>query len=160
LKLETLWLGIPEVKFIFYTECILHTTLGIHLLNIHINTPRNCNLNISFKKKIEIFGTLSIKTSTSLTSTCPCAHKLHNLYSLPKNITLIYSRPMGRAGHAAHMRIKIHTGFWWGNLKEGDSLEDLLTEKKIIFKCTSKKRDQMALNWFICLKTGADGGLF
>jgi hypothetical protein len=40
---------------------------------------------------------------------------------------------MGLAGHVAHMgKKRIHTGFWWGNLKERDYLEDIATEGRII----------------------------
>jgi hypothetical protein len=28
----------------------------------------------------------------------------------------------------------VHTGFWWGNLREGDHLEDLGIDERIIIK--------------------------
>jgi hypothetical protein len=33
---------------------------------------------------------------------------------------------------------EVHTGFWWGNLRERDHLEDLGINGRIIFKCISK----------------------
>jgi hypothetical protein len=32
-----------------------------------------------------------------------------------------------------------HTGFWWGNLKERDHLEDLSVDEMILFKLSLKK---------------------
>ena len=41
---------------------------------------------------------------------------------------------MRLAGNVAHMgKMGMHTGFWWGNLRERDYLEDLATEGRIIF---------------------------
>jgi hypothetical protein len=37
-------------------------------------------------------------------------------------------------GHTASVGRKIHAGFWWGNLKERDYLEDLDVDGKIILK--------------------------
>ena len=42
-------------------------------------------------------------------------------------VRVIKSRRMGRAGHVARMgerRGEAYTGFWWGNVKETDHLED------------------------------------
>jgi hypothetical protein len=52
--------------------------------------------------------------------------KLHNeelngLYSLPNIVGVIKSRIMRWAGHVARMgKEEVCTGFWWGNLMEGD----------------------------------------
>jgi hypothetical protein len=35
----------------------------------------------------------------------------------------------------------VHTGFWWGDLRERDHLEDLSIDEKIILKCIFKKCD-------------------
>jgi hypothetical protein len=34
---------------------------------------------------------------------------------------------------------ELHTGFWWGDLMEGDSLDDLGVNGRIILKCILKK---------------------
>jgi hypothetical protein len=40
-----------------------------------------------------------------------------------------------RAGHVALVgRGELHTGFWWGDLKEEDHLEDLCVDGSIIVK--------------------------
>jgi hypothetical protein len=36
-------------------------------------------------------------------------------------------------------RGKVYTGFWWGNLKECDHLEDPGTDGRVIFTWTFKK---------------------
>jgi hypothetical protein len=56
-------------------------------------------------------------------------HKLYNelndLYSSPNIIRIIKSRRMRWAGHVAGMgKREVHTGFWWGDLREGDHLGD------------------------------------
>ena len=38
-------------------------------------------------------------------------------------------------------RRKVHTGFWWGNLREGDHLEDPDVDRIIILKWIFKKYD-------------------
>jgi hypothetical protein len=35
----------------------------------------------------------------------------------------------------------VHTGFWWGNLREGDHFEDLGVDEGIIFKWVFKTRE-------------------
>jgi hypothetical protein len=30
--------------------------------------------------------------------------------------------------------VEVHAGFWWGNLREGDHLEDLGVDRRIILK--------------------------
>jgi hypothetical protein len=57
--------------------------------------------------------------------------RLHNgelcdLYSSPNVIQVINSRRMRWVGHVARMGTgEVHTGFWWGDLRERDHLEDL-----------------------------------
>jgi hypothetical protein len=38
-------------------------------------------------------------------------------------------------------RREVHTGFWWGNLREGDHLEDPDVDRIIILKWIFKKYD-------------------
>jgi hypothetical protein len=37
---------------------------------------------------------------------------------------------------------KLHTEFWWGNLRERDHVKDLGTGRKITLKCIFKKRER------------------
>jgi hypothetical protein len=39
------------------------------------------------------------------------------------------------------VRGEVHIGFWWGDLREGDHLEDLGVDGMIILKCIFKKWD-------------------
>jgi len=60
----------------------------------------------------------------------------HNLYSSPNIIstkcsTMRWARYMARVG-----RREMRVAFWWGNLKERDTLEDLGVGGKIILKFT------------------------
>jgi hypothetical protein len=51
--------------------------------------------------------------------------ELDDLYSSPNIIWVIKSRRMRWAGNVACMGEKeVHTGFWWGDLREGNHLED------------------------------------
>jgi hypothetical protein len=38
-------------------------------------------------------------------------------------------------------RGEVHTGFWWGNLREGDHLKDPRIDGRIILKCIFEKWD-------------------
>jgi hypothetical protein len=54
---------------------------------------------------------------------------------------------------------EVHTGFWWGDLNEGDHLGDPGIDGGIILKLILKKWDGVAwtgLNW---LRIGTVGGL-
>jgi len=51
--------------------------------------------------------------------------EINDLYSSPNIVRVIKSRRMRWAGHVARMGGgELHPGFWWGNLKERDYLED------------------------------------
>jgi hypothetical protein len=53
---------------------------------------------------------------------------------------------------------KVHTGFWWGDLREGDHLGDADVDGRIILKWIVKKWDRgwTGLSWFTI---GTGGGL-
>jgi hypothetical protein len=45
--------------------------------------------------------------------------ELNGLYSSPNIIQVMKSRRMRLAGHVARMaKREVHTGFWWGDLRE------------------------------------------
>jgi hypothetical protein len=73
--------------------------------------------------------------------------KLHNeelndLYSSPNIVGVIKSRRMRWAGHVARMgRGEVHTGFWWGNLRERDHLKEPGVDGRIILKWTFRMWD-------------------
>jgi len=53
--------------------------------------------------------------------------ELYDLYSSPNIVRMIKSRRMRWAGRVALMggRGELHTGVWWGNLRERKLFEDL-----------------------------------
>jgi hypothetical protein len=53
---------------------------------------------------------------------------------------------------------EVHTGFWWGDRRQGDHLEDLVLGG-IILKWIFKKWDGEAWTGLLWLKIGTDGGL-
>jgi hypothetical protein len=61
--------------------------------------------------------------------------ELNDLYSSPNIIRVIKSIRKRWAGHVACMGAReMHTGFWWGNLREGDHLGDQGVDGMIILK--------------------------
>jgi hypothetical protein len=53
----------------------------------------------------------------------------------------------------------VHTGFWCGNPRERDHLEDLGVHGIIILKWIFKKWDGDIFTGFLCLRIEAGGGL-
>jgi hypothetical protein len=65
------------------------------------------------------------------------------------------------AGHVALMgRVEMYRGFWWGNLREGDHLEDSGVDGRIILRYIFRKLCGVAWTELIWLRiwTG-DGNL-
>jgi hypothetical protein len=68
--------------------------------------------------------------------------ELYAVYPSPNIIQVIKSSRIRWAGHVAWMQKglgEVRTGFWWGSLREGDHVEDLGTEGRIILKWIFKK---------------------
>jgi hypothetical protein len=69
------------------------------------------------------------------------------------------SRRMRRAGFVACTgKREVHTGIWWGDLREGDQLGDPDVDGRIILKLIFKTWDVVwiGLSW---LRIGTGGGL-
>jgi hypothetical protein len=85
--------------------------------------------------------------------------KLHNeelgdLYSLPNIVRVVKSRRMRWTGHVARMGRGVGcTGFWWGNLREGDHWKDPDVDGGIILSWIFRK---WAGGW-IWLRIGTGG---
>ena len=52
----------------------------------------------------------------------------------------------------------MYTGFWWGNIRERDNLEDPVVDGRIILGWIFRKWDVEAWTGSIWLRTGTSGG--
>ena len=83
------------------------------------------------------------------------SEELSDLYSSPNIFRVVKSRRMWWVGHVALWgRGEVYTGFWWGNLKERDLLEDPVVDGRIILRWFFSKWDVGLLNGSSWLRIG------
>jgi hypothetical protein len=84
--------------------------------------------------------------------------ELNDLYCSPNIVRVIKSRRVRWAGHVARRgRGEAYTGFWWGNLRERDHLEDPDTDGRIL-RWIFRKWDVGVWTGLIWLRTGTGDG--
>ena len=90
--------------------------------------------------------------------------KLHNeelndLYCSPNVVLVIKLRRMRWAGNVARLGGgEVYSGFWWGDLREGDHLGEPGVEGGIILRWIFRKWDVGLLTGLIWLRIGTGGG--
>jgi len=66
--------------------------------------------------------------------------EINDLHCSPNILQVIKSLRMRWTGHVAlWWKTEACAGFWWGNLRERDHLEDLSLDRRIILKSIIKK---------------------
>jgi hypothetical protein len=55
-------------------------------------------------------------------------------------------------------RVEVSTGFWWGNVRERDQMEDPDVDERIIFRWICRKWDVRVWAGSMCLRIGTGGG--
>jgi hypothetical protein len=56
-------------------------------------------------------------------------------------------------------RVEVYTGFWWGNLRERDNLEDPGVDGRVILRLVFRKWDVRTWTGSLWLGIGTGGGL-
>jgi hypothetical protein len=80
--------------------------------------------------------------------------ELNDLYWSPKFVLVVKSRKMRWAKHIARMgRGEAYTGFWWGNLWEGDYLGDPGVDGRITLMITLMFYQAMLVNKCLIMMT-------
>ena len=54
----------------------------------------------------------------------------------------------------------MHTGFWWGNLKERGNIEDPHVDERVILKWIVEEQNGRVWTGLRRLRMGTSGGLF
>jgi hypothetical protein len=86
--------------------------------------------------------------------------EINDVYSSPNIIWVIKSRRMRWTGHVARIgKREVHTGVWWGDLREGDHLIDPDIDGRIILKWIFKQWDGGAWTGLSWLRIGRGGRL-
>jgi hypothetical protein len=88
------------------------------------------------------------KTISNIVSSL-CDKKIRNLVSFTTEFSELFTLPrrLRWAVHVARMgRGKVHEGFWRGNLREGENLEDSGVDRKIMLKLIFEKLDE-GMDW-------------
>jgi hypothetical protein len=86
--------------------------------------------------------------------------ELNDLHSSPNIIRVIKSRRMRRVGmQNVRGKREVHTGFWWGDMREGDPLGDPGVDGRIILKWIFRTWDGGARTGLSWLRIGTSGGL-
>jgi hypothetical protein len=57
-------------------------------------------------------------------------------------------------------RREMHTGFWWGNLKERGHIEDPHVDERVILKWIVEEQNGRVWTGLRRLRMGTSGGLF
>ena len=84
--------------------------------------------------------------------------ELKDPYCSPSAVRVIKSRRMRWAGHVARMEgEEVYTGFWWGNLKERDHLEDPGVDGRIILRWIFRKWNVRVWTGSMWLRIGTGG---
>jgi len=85
--------------------------------------------------------------------------ELNDLYCSPDIVRVIKLIRMRWAGHVARVgRGEAYTGFWWGNLREGDYLGDPGIDGRIILRWIFRKWGVGVWTGSSWLRIGTGGG--
>ena len=98
-----------------------------------------CFLSLREERRLRVFETRLLRgpKGDKVTGEWRKLHneELNDLQSLPTFTRVIKPRRMSWVGHIALWeRQEVHAGFWWGDLREGDYLEYLGSDEKMILK--------------------------